>query len=290
MHEHDWLAARFDEHRNHLRAVAYRILGSPSEADDALQEAWLRLSRAETGEVRNLGGYLTTVVARVCLNMLRSRHTRREELFGEYPAEPVADRAEATDPEYQAVLADSLGLALLVVLDTLPPTERLAFVLHDMFDVPFEQIAPIIERSPAAARQLASRARRRVRGADATAGTDPGRQREIVTAFLAASQNGDFEALLALLHPDAVVRVDAAALRMGAPEAQGAEAVAGIFAGRAQVAQTALIDGVAGLVWAMDGKPRVVFRFTVAGGRVTAIDMVADPDRVSHLDLAILDG
>ena len=291
MTEHEWLAERFDEHRTHLRAVAHRILGSPSEADDALQETWLRLSRADTSEVQNLGGWLTTVVARVCLNMLRSRQTRREELFGEYLPEPVPDRTEATDPEHQAVLADSLGLALLVVLDTLPPTERLAFVLHDMFDVPFDQIAPIIERSPAAARQLASRARRRVRGADATGGTDPGRQREIVDAFLAASRSGDFTALLAMLAPDAVVRADAVAVRMGAErEARGAEAVAGTFSGRARVARTALIDGVPGAVFAVDGRPRVVFQFTIVEGRVTAIDLVADPDRLRELDLTILDG
>jgi RNA polymerase sigma-70 factor (ECF subfamily) len=270
--------------------VAYRILGSPSEADDALQEAWLRLSRADTSDVRNLGGWLTTVVARVCLNMLRSRQTRREELFGEYLPGPVADRAEATDPEHQALLADSVGLALLVVLDTLAPTERLAFVLHDLFDVPFEQIGPIIERSPTAARQLASRARRRIRGADTPAGTDPGRQREVVTAFLAASRGGDFQALLALLAPDVVLRADEATVQMGAErEVRGAAAVAGTFSGRARAAEAALIDGVAGIVWAMGGQPRVVFRFTVAGGRITGIEMLADPARLREMDLQILD-
>ena len=282
MEGNDWLVDRFAEHRTHLHAVAYRILGSPSEADDALQEAWLRLGRADTSEVANLGGYLTTVVARVCLNMLRSRQSRREDLLGEYRTEPVAPE----DPEHQAVLADSLGLALLVVLDTLNPTERLAFVLHDMFDVPFDEIGPIIERSPTAARQLASRARRRVRGADPAGGTDPGRQREVVAAFLAASREGDFAALLALLHPDAVVRADAAAVRMGAvPEGVGASAVAETFCGRAHHAELAVIDGLAGLVWVMDGRPKVVFAFTVADGRVTAVDLLADPDRLAGLDL-----
>ena len=290
MDEHDWLAERFDEHRDHLRAVAYRILGSPSEADDALQEAWLRLSRADTSDVRNLGGWLTTVVARVCLNMLRSRQTRREELFGEYLPEPATDRAEATDPEHQALLADSVGLALLVVLDTLAPTERLAFVLHDLFDVPFEEIAPIIERSPAAARQLASRARRRIRGAETSAGTDPGRQREVVAAFLAASRGGDFEALLALLAPDVVLRADETIVQMGGErEVRGAGAVAETFFGRARAAEPALIDGVAGIVWATGGQPRVVFSFTMAGGRITGIEMLADPARLRELDLQILD-
>jgi RNA polymerase sigma-70 factor (ECF subfamily) len=292
MDEHDWLAERFEAHRGHLRAVAYRMLGSASEADDAVQEAWLRLSRADTGEVQNLGGWLTTVVARVCLNMLQSRRSRREEPLDEQPAEPVGtgDGPDGpVDPEQEAMLADALGLAMIVVLDTLAPAERVAFVLHDMFAVPFDAIAPIVSRSPAAARQLASRARRRVHLAAPDRGVDLPRQRAVVDAFLAASRRGDFEALLALLDPDVVLRSDEAAARVGAPAAVlGADAVAATFSGRARTAELALIDGAFGAVWAPGGKPRVVFAFTVVDGKVTAVEFLADPHRVAALDIAIL--
>ena len=281
MHEHDWLAERFEEHRTHLRSVAYRMLGSRSEADDAVQEAWLRLSRAGGGDVENLRGWLTTVVARISLNMLRSRRTRREE-----PLEAEAGLDADADPEQEALLADSVGLALLVVLDTLTPAERVAFVLHDTFDLPFEEIAPIVGRSPAAARQLASRARRRVRGADAVSGADVARRREIVEAFLAASRGGDLGALLALLDPDVVLRADAAAVQVGAPaELRGADAVADTFSGRARVARLALVNGAVEAVWAPGGRPRVVFGFTIAGGKIVAIDLLAD---LEQLDVVVL--
>ena len=288
MDERDWLAERFEKNRPHLRAVAYRVLGSVSEADDAVQETWLRLSRSGADEVENLGGWLTTIVARVSLNMLRSRTSRREEPMDTPVAgQPATGPANGTDPEHEAVLADSVGLALLVVLDTLTPAERLAFVLHDMFAVPFEEIAPIVERSPAATRQLASRARRRVQQAG-PARPEVSRQRKVVTAFLAASREGDFEALLALLDPDIVLRADAAAAQMGADiELIGARAVAGMFCGRAAAARPALIDGAAGAVWAPGGKPRVVFAFTIADGKVAAIEMIADPERIGQLDLVL---
>jgi len=242
METHDWLAERFEEHRTHLRAVAYRILGSISDADDAVQEAWLRLARSDSSQVENLGGWLTTVVARVSLNMLQSRKTRREDPAGSHLPEEIAGSAEGAGPEHQAMLADSVGLALLVVLDTLTPAERLAFVLHDMFAMPFEEIAPIVERSPAATRQLASRARRRVQGADTAPDADLTRRREIVQAFLAASRNGDLGALVAVLDPDVVVRADQAVVRTGAePEVRGVDAVAAIFLGRARAARLALI-------------------------------------------------
>jgi RNA polymerase sigma-70 factor, ECF subfamily len=289
MDQRDWLAERFEAHRAHLRAVAYRMLGSPSEADDAVQEAWLRLSRSDPREVENLGGWLTTIVARVSLNMLQSRKSRREELVGEHMPEPIASREAGGDPEHEALLADSVGLALLVVLDTLAPAERLAFVLHDMFAVPFDEIAPIVGRSPAAARQLASRARRRVHGA-AVPDADLTRQREAVNAFLAASRGGDFEALLAVLDPNVVVRADPAAVQAGAPkEVRGAEAVAGTFSGRARAAQPALINGAAGAVWAPGGRPRVVFGFTIMRGKIVAIDMLADPEHLRELDLTLLE-
>ena len=284
MDDTDWLAQRFEDNRGHLQAVAYRMLGSASEADDAVQEAWLRLSRADTSEVANLGGWLTTVVARVSLDMLRSRRSRREE-----PLEAVATGSGGADPEHEAVLADSVGAALLVVLETLSPAERLAFVLHDMFAVPFEEIASILDRSPAATRQLASRARRRVQGAPAP-DADLARRRQVVAAFLAASRSGDFEALLALLDPDVVFRADPAGVRSGAAaELVGAAAVAATFAGRARAAEPALVDGRPGLVWVRDGQPRVVFDFTIADGRVVAIDLLADPDRLGRLDLGIDD-
>jgi RNA polymerase sigma factor (sigma-70 family) len=281
----DWLAERFTEHRAHLRAVAYRILGSPSDADDAVQEAWLRLSRSDTSDVENLGGWLTTVVARVALNMLQSRKARREDPAGTQL--PEHGGAEAAGPEHEAVLADSVGLALLVVLDTLAPAERLAFVLHDMFGLPFEEIAPIVERSPAATRKLASRARQRVQGADTTGDADPARRREVVQAFRAAARNGDLGALVAVLDPDVVLRADGAVVRAGEAEVRGSAAVAAFFSGRARAARPALIDGVAGLVWAPGGRPRVVFSFTLSGGRISAIDMVSDPAALSGLDVVI---
>jgi RNA polymerase sigma-70 factor (ECF subfamily) len=289
MEQHDLLAERFEEHRTRLRAVAYRMLGSASEADDAVQEAWLRLSRSDSSGVDNLGGWLTTVVARVCLTMLQSRRSRREELVGSHLPEPVASPEDGGDPEHEALLADSVGLALLVVLDTLAPAERLAFVLHDMFAVPFDEIAPIVGRSPAAARQLASRARRRVQGAAPTDG-DLNRRREVVDAFLAASRRGDFDALLAVLDPEVVLRSDHAAVKTGASkEVRGAAAVAGTFSGRARTAQLALIDGAPGAVWAPGGKPRVVIGFTMAGGKIVAIDLLADPERLRQLDLFVID-
>ncbi|MFI9505448.1 sigma-70 family RNA polymerase sigma factor [Nocardia sp. NPDC052566] len=280
-----FLAERFEEYRTHLLAVAYRILGSGSEADDALQEAWLRLSRSDADAIDNLGGWLTTAVARICLNMLQSRKTRREEPLDAHeaaehePAEPVAG------PEYEAVLGDSIGLALLVVLDTLAPPERLAFVLHDMFAVPFVEIAPVVGKTPAAARQLASRARRRVQGARATVDRD--RQREVVDAFLAASRGGEFEALLTLLDPEVVLRVDGAAMLTGATAALGAKAVADTFSGRAKAARLALVDGRAGAIWAAGGATRVVFDFTVAGGRIVAIDLLADAETIEQMELEL---
>ncbi|HEX8732015.1 MAG TPA: sigma-70 family RNA polymerase sigma factor [Ktedonobacterales bacterium] len=291
MNEQDWLAERFEAYRPHLRAVAYRMLGALSEADDAIQETWLRLSHSDASAIANLGGWLTTVIARVCLDLLRSREARREEpLTGEDAApEPLASLANhthATDPEQEALLADSVGLALLVILDTLSPAERIAFVLHDIFDVSFEEIAPIVGRSPAAARQLASRARRRARGAEAVPDADLASPRAVVDAFLAASRAGEFDALLRLLDPEAVCHADAAAVLTGAPrEAAGARAVAGIFSGRARVARLALVNGAPGAVWAPGGQPRVVFAFTVAHGRVTSIEMLADPARLAQLDL-----
>jgi RNA polymerase sigma-70 factor, ECF subfamily len=286
MDEQDWLANRFEEHRANLRAVAYRMLGSRTEADDAVQEAWVRLSRSDTSDVENLGGWLTTVVARVCLNMLRSHESRREQHVDHGVPEPI----ESSDPEDEALLAESVGLALLVVLETLTPAERVAFVLHDLFDVPFDEIAPVVGRSPAATRQLASRARRRVRGAEATPEATLARRREIVDAFLAASRGGDFGALLALLDPDVVLRADAEAVRMGATqELSGARAVAETFSGRARVARPALVDGAAGAVWASGGQPRVVFGFTISDGKIVEIELLADPERLAQLDLAILD-
>jgi RNA polymerase sigma factor (sigma-70 family) len=290
-YQHERLAEQFEANRTHLRAVAYRLLGSLSEADDAVQEAWLRLSRADTSGVENLGGWLTTVVARVCLDLLRSRAARREEPLGPHVPEPIASREEGIDPEHEALMADSVGLALLVVLETLAPAERLAFVLHDVFDVPFDEIAPIVGRSATAARQLASRARRRVRGA-ATEKDDADltRQRAVVDAFLAAARGGDFDTLLAMLDPDVVLRADCAAVSAGAAgEVRGAAAVAQQFSGRARVAQPALVDGAVGAVWAPGGRPRVVFDFTITRGKIVAITILADPERLRQLDLAILD-
>jgi RNA polymerase sigma-70 factor (ECF subfamily) len=287
----DWLADRFEAHRAHLRSVAYRMLGSRGEADDAVQEAWIRLSRADTSDVQNLGGWLTTVVARVSLDMLRARGSRREEPVGADWPDHVERAAPGDDPEHEAVLADTVGTALLVVLDTLSPAERLAFVLHDLFAVPFDQIAGIVGRSPTAAKQLASRARRKVQGSGPGPDADLGRQRQVVDAFLAASRHGDFEALVALLDPDIVLDADPAAVRMGSPEAtRGAAAVAGVFSGRAAAAQPAFIDGAIGVVWAVDGRPKVVWDFTIEDGTVVHIDMLAAPDSLHDLDLAILDG
>ena len=292
MEDQDWLAERFEEQRSRLRAVAYRMLGSVSEADDAVQETWLRLSRTGASDVENLGGWLTTVVARVSLNMLRSRQSRREEPLGVHVPEPIVDRVDGTDPEHEALLADSVGLALLVVLETLTPAERLAFVLHDMFAVPFEQIAPIVERSPEAARQLASRARRRVQGEAVVPDADLDRQREVVSAFMAAARQGDFDALVAVLDPGVVVRADVGAVPVGASrEVRGAEAVARSalsYADAGQLVQPALINGVAGAVTIRRGRPTSVGAFTVRGGKIVAIDILADPARLRGLDLTVL--
>ncbi|HEY1571849.1 MAG TPA: sigma-70 family RNA polymerase sigma factor [Pseudonocardiaceae bacterium] len=284
MDERDWLTARFEEHRGHLRSVAYRMLGSASEADDAVQEAWLRVNRADAADVANVGGWLTTIVARVSLNMLRSRTARRER-----PMEGTEPVARAADPETEAVQADSVGLALLVVLDTLTPAERIAFVLHDLFGVSFDEIAPVVERSPAAARQLASRARRRVRGAD-TPDPDLGRQREVVGAFLAAARGGDFAALLSLLDPDVVLRADGRAVRMGmGAEITGAHAVASTFNGQAAQAEVALVGGVPAIVWAPKGTLHAAIAITVVDGRIVAIDVRADRDHLAELAVEFLD-
>jgi RNA polymerase sigma-70 factor, ECF subfamily len=292
MDERDWLAERFEEHRTRLRAVAYRMLGSLSEADDAVQEAWLRLSRTDASEVENLGGWLTTVVARVSLNVLRSRNLRREEPLGVHVPEPIVDRADGTDPEHEALLADSVGLALLVVLETLSPAERLAFVLHDMFAVPFDEIAPIVDRSPAAARQLASRARRRIQGENTVPDADLVTQREVVDAFLAAARDGDFEALLEVLDPDVVLRADLGPLG-GSREVRGAAAVARgalTYSRLGLLVQPALVNGAVGAVSTLDGQPFSVGGFTVRDRKIVAMDILADPARLRQLDLTILDG
>jgi RNA polymerase sigma factor (sigma-70 family) len=289
--EREYLAQQFEDHRDHLRAVAYRMLGSVSEADDAVQETWLRLSRSDDSKVENLGGWLTTVVARVCLDMLRSRKSRREEPLGPHVPEPIVSRADGVDPEHETLLADSVGLALQVVLETLTPAERLAFVLHDMFGVSFDDIAPIVDRSPAAARQLASRARRRVRGGAPPPDPDLARQREVVDAFLAAAREGDFDALLEVLDPDVVLRVDRGATRPGVL-IEGAGAVvkqARRFAGGARFARPALVNGAAGLVVAPGGRPVALAGLTVANGKVVEIDVLADRARLSDLDLTMLD-
>jgi RNA polymerase sigma-70 factor (ECF subfamily) len=295
--------ADFEEHRAHLRAVAYRILGSLSEADDAVQEAWIRFDRTDTADVENLRAWLTTVVSRVALNILRSRRTRREDPLQTHMPDVILDRPGGTDPEHEALLADSVGVALLVVLDTLGAAERLAFVLHDIFAVPFDEIAPIIERTPQAARQLASRARRRIQGEPTIPDVDVQRQREVVDAFLAAARDGDFEALLAVLDPDVVVRADQGAVPAGAGAGAGAGggAASGPVRGAAQVArramvfaqlglltQPALVNGVAGAVTTRDGVAFSVGAFTVRGGKVVALDILADPDRLRSLDLTIL--
>jgi RNA polymerase sigma factor (sigma-70 family) len=286
MDEPDWLAERFEEHRPRLRGVAYRMLGSLSEADDAVQEAWLRLSRTDVDEVENLGGWLTTVVARVSLNMMRARRSREEPLDLRMP-EPIVDRADGTDPEHEALLADSVGLALLVVLETLNPAERLAFVLHDMFAVPFDEIAPIVDRSPEAARQLASRARRRVQGEHTIPDADLDTQREVVDAFIAAAREGDFEALLEVLDPDVVRRVDRGAARV----VRGAAEVARhalAFARLDIEVRPALVNGAAGGVAFRDGRPFAIAGFTIRGRRIVEMDFLTDPERLSQLDLTLL--
>ena len=293
MDERAWLTERFEEHRPRLRAVAYRMLGSLSEADDAVQESWLRLSRADTSSVENLAGWLTTVVARVCLNMLRTRESRREEPLDVHMPDPIISHEDGGDPEQEALLADSVGLALLVVLDTLTPAERLAFVLHDIFAVPFEELAPMIERSPAAARQLASRARCRVRGAAPAPDPDLTRQREVVDAYFAAVRDGDFDALVAVLHPDVVLRSDGgtARARQTVVIRGGRDVAAQAVRARrlAPFVRPALINGTAGVVATARGRAFAVMAFTVAHGKIVAIDVLSDPERLADLDLAVLD-
>ena len=289
----DWLTEGFETNRGRLRAVAYRMLGSLTEADDAVQEAWLRVARADASEVDNLSAWLTTIVARVCLNALRSRNARREEPLDAHVPDPVITRADGPNPEDQALLADSVGLALQVVLETLTPAERLAFVLHDTFGLPFEEIAPMVDRSPAAARQLASRARRRVRGADVhSPDRDVARQREVVDAFFAAAHGGDFDALVAVLDPDVVSRIDAGAgalipsgvLHGAATVARQTLAIASISAPKHPV----LVNGAAGVVITLGGQPVAVMGFTVSGGKVVEINSIVDPDRIRRLDLSVL--
>jgi RNA polymerase sigma factor (sigma-70 family) len=293
MDEDNWLAERFEEHRAHLRAVAYRMLGSLTEADDAVQDTWLRLSRSDPSGIENLGGWLTTVTARVCLNMLRSRGSRREQLAGVRLPDPIVSLGDGMEPDQEALLADSVGLALLVVLEMLSPAERLAFVLHDMFAVPFDEIAPVIGRSPDAARQLASRARRRVQGAAAVPDTDLTRQREVVDAFFAAARAGDFDALVAVLDPDVVARSDGGLLRPAASAmVRGAAAVAGQalrYAQPSALLRPALVNGAAGVVVTVRGRPFAVIGFTVQRGKIVAIDALTDPERLSRLDLNRLD-
>ena len=286
--ERKWLAERFEEQRSRLLAVAYRMLGSLSEAEDAVQEAWLRLGGTADGEVDNLGAWLNTVVARISLNMLRSRKTRSEP----HVPDPIIDRADGTSPEHAALLANSVGLALLVVLETLAPAERVAFVLHDIFDMPFEEIAPIVERTPEAARQLASRARRRVQARNATPDADVEVQRSVVDAFLAAAHDGDFHRLVAVLDPEVVLRGDAGAMRPGV-ETRGAEQVARgaqTFSRLGLLRRPVLVNGVAGALCMLDGKPFAVMAFTVRGGKIVEIDILGDPERLSQLDLSVLDG
>lgn len=293
MEDKDLLAELFEEHRDHLRAVSYRMLGSFSDADDAVQEAWLRLSRSDAGAIDNLGGWLTTVVARVCLNMLRSRKTRREEPLDNHVPDPIVARLDADDPEQQALLADAVGLALLMVLETLAPAERLAFVMHDMFAVPFEDIAAMIDRTPQATRQLASRARRRVRADVPVPDTDRARQREVVEAFNAAAREGDLDRLVALLHPDAVLRVDFGPAGPvpfrelhGAPQIASQAAMYGRGPGGSR---PALVNGTIGHVSFRDGTPFAVLAYTVASARIVAIDILADPARLGRLELPLLD-
>ncbi|MFE5324801.1 sigma-70 family RNA polymerase sigma factor [Embleya sp. NPDC056575] len=298
MSEEDFLAQRFEETRPHLRAVAYRMLGSLGEADDAVQDAWLRLSRSDVSEVKNLGGWLTTVVGRVCLDMLRSRTARREDPlqdddgFVRLP-DPIVSGPDGMDPEQEILLADSVGIALLVVLETLAPDERLALVLHDMFGVPFDEIAPVLDRTLASTRQLASRARRRVQGLSPAPEPDPGRRRAVVDAFLAASRGGDFEALVAVLHPEVVARSDGGTLRPSLVRRGAAEVAsqAITFARFAQIALPALINGTPGVVsLASDGTPLSVMAFTIEDGRITSLDILTDPERLAGIDLSVLTG
>jgi RNA polymerase sigma factor (sigma-70 family) len=291
MAESDRLIEGFEENRTRLRAVAYRMLGSFAEADDAVQEAWLRLTKSDSGEVDNLGAWLTTIVARICLNVLRTRRTRREEPFEAQLPDPVISDGDRTSPEDEALLADSVGLALQVVLDTLTPAERLAFVLHDMFDLPFDDIAPIVGRSSTSARQLASRARRRVRGADVpTPDPDVGRQREVVDAFFTAARRGDFDALVSVLDPDVVERVDAGPARPDITRlVRGASVVAGraiMFDQPSTRLRSVLVNGAAGVVVTVGGEPFAVMGFTVSGGRIVEIDVLADAERLNRLDVA----
>ena len=285
------LAESFEEQRSRLRAVAYRLLGSTGEADDAVQEAWLRLSRTDADEIENLGGWLTTVVARVSLNMLRSRRTRREEPLGPYIPEPILDRPDETDPEHEALLGDSVGLALLVVLETLTPAERLAYVLHDMFGIPFEEVAPIVERSPQATRQLASRARRRIRDEAPAPDGDVANQWQIVDAFLAAARDGNFEALLEILDPDVVLRADFGPVG-GSREVRGAELVMGqalAYARVGLVIRPVLVNGLPGAVTTLEGEIFSVGAVTIRNGKIVALDFLADPERLGRLDLSVLE-
>jgi RNA polymerase sigma factor (sigma-70 family) len=282
MTNQDLLAEHFEGHRGHLEAVAFRMLGSRTEADDAVQEAWLRLSRSNADEIANLGGWLTTVVSRICLDMLRTRTSRREDPV----EEQLPDLAPADSPEHQALLADAMGPALLVVLDKLGPSERIAFVLHDLFGLSFDEIAPVVGRSAAAARQMASRARRRIRGAEPDSSADHRRRRAIVAAFLKASRDGEFDALLALLDPDVVLTGDATVVAMGADaEVHGADAVARIYNGRARAARLALLDGEPGGAWLMGGELKVLWSFTIVDERITAITLLADPQTLAATDL-----
>ncbi|MFD7256422.1 sigma-70 family RNA polymerase sigma factor [Streptomyces sp. NPDC059874] len=298
MSETELLARRFEEQRSHLRAVAYRMLGSLSEADDAVQEAWLKLSRSDVAAVENLGGWLTTVVGRVCLDMLRTRSTRREDPLHDQDGQirlpdPIVANADGLDPEQEILLADSVGIALLVVLDTLGPAERLAFVLHDMFAVPFDEIAPVLGRTAATTRQLASRARRRVQGAAPAPDADLNERRQIVEAFLAASRGGDFDALVAILDPEVVARSDGGTLRPGLLRHGAAEVAsqAIMFARFAEVARPALVNATPGVVsFSQDGSPLSVMAFSIRGGRITALDILTDPERLAHIDLSVLDG
>jgi len=293
MNKNEWWAQQFEENRGHLRAVAYRMLGSASEADDAVQEAWLRLSRSDASAIENLGGWLTTVVARVCLDTLRSRSSRKEDALDVRVSEAAASRQVVSNPEQEVLLANSVGLALLVVLDRLTPAERIAFVLHDMFDLSFDEIASIVGRSPTAARQLASRARRRVQGAGRPSQVDLNQQRHVVDAFLAALRGGDFEGLLAVLDPEVVVRIDENAGAPGAPrEIHGAQAWAKgaiAFAQLARSAQPMLVDGTVGLVWAPAGRLSRALRFTITSGKIVRADIIADPARLGALHLTALE-
>jgi RNA polymerase sigma-70 factor (ECF subfamily) len=290
MTEGDPTIRAFEEQRPHLRAVAYRMLGSTSEADDAVQEAWLRLDRSDAEEIENLGGWLTTVVARICLNMLRSRNTRREQPLEGHMPDPIVDPLDGTDPEHEALIADSVGIAMLMVLETLNPAERLAFVLHDMFGVPFEEIAPLVDRSPDAARQLASRGRRRLQAADPEPDVDLDGQREVVEAFIAASRDGDFDRLMSVLHPDVVLRADFG--RDRAPSVvHGAEAVIGqarTFASMGLSGHIVRVNGAIGTVTLRDGEPFSVGAVRVREGRIAEIDFLADPSRLAELDLSWL--